>query len=68
MVAVRMLRQLLRVGQADFAQLAGLSVRELVRIEKSEVAIKVDVSEKIDKAFYSVILDRAKEGADGKAG
>jgi transcriptional regulator with XRE-family HTH domain len=66
MIAVRMLRQLLRCGQGDFAKLAGVSVRELIRIENSEVIPRADIAAGIDRAFFSLVFDRLKEGTDDR--
>ena len=62
MVAVRMLRQLLGCPQAEFARLAGLSSRTLIRIEKGDAIASAETTAQIDKAFYALILGRLKEG------
>lgn len=63
MFALKLLRVILAIGQQELAQRAGVSVRELARIEAAEVLPRRDVSQKLDLAFEAIIMERAaREG------
>ena len=59
MFALKLLRGILAVGQQELARRAGVSVRELARIEAAEVLPRREVSQKLDRAFEAIILERA---------
>ena len=59
MFAIKLLRVILGVGQREMAQLSGVSIRELARIEAAEVLPRRDVAQKLDLAFERVIQERA---------
>jgi transcriptional regulator with XRE-family HTH domain len=51
------------VGQTELARLAGISARELARIENGEVAPSKETSELLDDALDKIILERATKDA-----
>jgi len=59
MFAIKLLRVILGVGQREMAQLSGVSIRELARIEAAEVLPRRDVAQKLDLAFEKIIHGRA---------
>ena len=59
MFAVKLARTALKIGQRELAQRAGISVRELGRIERSEVQPRLELTHRIDRAFTGFILERA---------
>ena len=59
MRAVRLLRQILGVGQADLARRAGVSRRALARIESGESHPQQETAQELDRAFDEVIDQRA---------
>jgi len=67
MEAVKLLRLILQIGQGELAELAGVSRRELSRIEKAEVMPSRDVAKAIDQAFLGVIYRRASASREGNA-
>lgn len=56
-----MLRRILGIGLSDLARRAGVSVRELHRIERGEALPHAATAQKLDQAFLQVVLERAKE-------
>ena len=52
---------ILDVSQRDLARRAGISVRELSRIEKGEVMPKREAAAALDRAFKQIIQARAAE-------
>ena len=60
MFSIKLLRVILGIGQREFAQRSGVSLRELARIEAAEVIPRRDVAQKIDLAFEAFISERAE--------
>ena len=58
---------ILDVSQRDLARRAGISVRELSRIEKAEVMPKREAAAALDLAFAEVIVERASRSKEGTA-
>ena len=58
--AIKLLRTMLRIGQSQLAERAGISVRELARIENAEVLPRPPAAKALDKAFAEFVLERAK--------
>jgi len=65
--AIKLLRVILGIGQREFAQRAGVSLRELARIEAAEVIPRREVAQKIDLAFERYVLERAISAAAERA-
>ena len=69
--SIKLLRVVLGIGQREFSQRSGVSIRELARIEAAEVLPRRDAAQKIDLAFEAFILERAapvaKERAEDRA-
>jgi transcriptional regulator with XRE-family HTH domain len=63
MFAVKLARTALQIGQRELATRAGISVRELGRIERSEAQPRLELAQRLDKAFTGIILDRAVAAA-----
>jgi transcriptional regulator with XRE-family HTH domain len=63
MFAVKLARTALKIGQRELAGRAGISVRELGRIERSEVQPRLELTRRLDKAFTGFILERAVAAA-----
>ena len=57
--SIKLLRVVLGIGQREFSQRSGVSIRELARIEAAEVLPRRDAAQKIDLAFENFILERA---------
>jgi predicted transcriptional regulator len=61
MFSVKLARVLLGIGQTQLAKRAGISVRELARIEIGEVHPKAQASQALDAALVAIIReDRAQ--------
>lgn len=67
MEAVKLLRLILQIGQGELADLAGVSRRELARIESAEVMPSKELARAIDLAFVGVIIRRASASREGNA-
>lgn len=63
MFAVKLARTALNIPQRELASRAGISVRELGRIERSEVQARLELTQRLDRAFTGVILERAVAAA-----
>ena len=59
MFALKLLRVMLGVGQAQLAARAGISVRELARIESGEVQPSAPAWAAYDKALAEIVEARA---------
>lgn len=55
-----MLRALLKVGQRELASKAGMSVRQLVRIEAGEAFPSRGMLLNIDRAIAQILVERAR--------
>jgi transcriptional regulator with XRE-family HTH domain len=64
MFALKLLRVMLGIGQAQLASRAGISVRELARIESGEVQPSAPAWAAYDKALAEIIEARALATAD----
>ena len=61
MFAIKLLRVMLGIGQAQLAARAGISVRELARIESGEVHPRAPISQALDAALMAIVReDRAR--------
>ena len=65
--AIKLLRTMLRIGQSQLAERAGISVRELARIENAEVLPRPPAAKALDKAFAEFVLERATEAVEDAA-
>ncbi len=61
---VKRFRQLLNVSQQELATEAGISVRELARIEAGEQQPRRDNAAAIDRGFDAIIVKRLKKEPD----
>lgn len=63
---LRLLRAVFSIPQVELARKAGLSVRELTRIEKGEVHVTKSALTALDEAVTSILIARisAKEQDD----
>ena len=59
MFALKLLRVMLGIGQAQLATRAGISVRELARIESGEVQPSAPAWAAYDKALMEIVEARA---------
>ena len=64
MFAIKILRVMLGIGQGKLAARAGISVRELARIENAEVTPRVPAAKALDAALMGIVRDRAREEAE----
>lgn len=60
MKAVRKLRLILQVSQGQLADAAGISSRELARVEKGEVHPSRETAQRLDHAFDDIVNERLK--------
>ena len=58
MTALKTLRLLLNIPQAQLAEEAQISARELSRIEKGQVHPARDTMQRLDKAFTTILTKR----------
>lgn len=58
---VRILRAVFGIPQKQLAERAGISVRELARIEEGEVAPKQRVLDELDRAARNIIDERVRD-------
>jgi len=61
MFAVKLARTLLVIGQSQLAARAGISVRELARIENGQVTPRESAARSLDAALVGIVRDRAKD-------
>lgn len=57
---LKVLRALLKVGQRELASKAGMSVRQLVRIEAGEAFPSRGMLLNIDRAIAQILVERAR--------
>jgi transcriptional regulator with XRE-family HTH domain len=55
MRAIKTLRQLLRISQVELASAAGLSARQLARIEAGEQLVNLKTADGLDAALDSIL-------------
>jgi predicted transcriptional regulator len=60
MFAIKLLRVMLGIGQAQLAARAGISVRELARIESAEVLPRAPAAKALDGALMDIVRERAQ--------
>lgn len=65
MQIIRLLRSLFRIGQAELATAAGISVREMARIENCEVTPSPETLTAVDKALMAYVLSSANRADTG---
>ena len=58
MRALKTLRQLLRISQVELASAAGLSARQLARIEAGEQVVNQKTAQGLDQGFDSILSAR----------
>ena len=64
MFALKLIRVILGIGQGQLAARAGVSVRELARIENAEVMPRAPAAKALDAALIGIVRDRAREAAE----
>jgi predicted transcriptional regulator len=60
MFAIKLLRVMLGIGQGQLASRAGISVRELARIENAEVLPRAPAAKALDAALMKIVRERAR--------
>ena len=58
---IKLLRQLLGIGQKDLARRAKLSTRELARIEAGEAVPERGHIQDLDAAFSEIVKERVRD-------
>ncbi len=56
---VRLLRTMLRLSRRELACRSGVSVRELARIDDGEVMPRREAWDRLNRAFFEAVLERA---------
>ena len=67
MFALKLLRVVLGIVQAELARRAEVSVRELARIERAEVLPRARVAQAIDGAIVAILFERTRSATKENA-